>query len=309
MNAPDRRQRANRQGFATRAIHAGQSPDPTTGAIMMPIYATSTYVQESPGVHKGYEYSRSQNPTRMAYERCVADLESGTQGFAFASGLASRHGAGAAGQRRPRDRHGRPLRRQLPPLRARAQALGRAGLQLRRPGRADQAVEGARRRDEDDLGGNADQPAAEAGRSGGGGGAGQEARHPDALRQHLLQSLVAAAAGTGLRPGAALGHQVPERPQRHGRRHRRRRRQRGPGRAPGLPAERRRRRAGPLRQLPGAARPEDPGAAHGAPLRERRDDRRLAGRPPQGRAGLLPRPGQPPAACAGEAADARAAAA
>ncbi len=81
--------RANRLGFTTRSIHAGQSPDPSTGAIMPPIYATSTYVQESPGVHKGYEYSRSQNPTRMAYERCIADLESGTQGFAFASGLAS----------------------------------------------------------------------------------------------------------------------------------------------------------------------------------------------------------------------------
>jgi cystathionine gamma-lyase len=80
---------ANRQGFSTRAIHAGQHPDPSTGAIMMPIYATSTYVQESPGVHKGYEYSRSQNPTRMAYERCIADLESGTAAFAFASGLAA----------------------------------------------------------------------------------------------------------------------------------------------------------------------------------------------------------------------------
>ena len=75
--------------FATRTIHAGQSPDETTGAIMQPIYATSTYVQSSPGVHKGYEYSRTQNPTRMAYERCVADLESGTQGFAFASGMAT----------------------------------------------------------------------------------------------------------------------------------------------------------------------------------------------------------------------------
>lgn len=77
------------QGLGTRAIHAGQSPDPATGAIMTPIYATSTYVQESPGVHKGYEYSRTQNPTRMAYERCVADLEGGTAGFAFASGLAA----------------------------------------------------------------------------------------------------------------------------------------------------------------------------------------------------------------------------
>lgn len=76
-------------GLGTRAIHAGQSPDPSTGAIMTPIYATSTYVQESPGRHKGYEYSRTQNPTRMAYERCVADLEGGKAGFAFASGLAA----------------------------------------------------------------------------------------------------------------------------------------------------------------------------------------------------------------------------
>jgi cystathionine gamma-lyase len=77
------------QKFGTRAIHAGQAPDPATGAIMTPIYATSTYVQESPGVHKGFEYSRSHNPTRFAYERCVADLEGGTRGFAFASGLAA----------------------------------------------------------------------------------------------------------------------------------------------------------------------------------------------------------------------------
>src|SRR5512138_1620443 len=85
---PDTRRPRNRPAFATRVIHAGQSPDPSTGAIMPPIYATSTYVQESPGVHKGYEYSRTQNPTRMAYERCIADLENGTQGFAFASGMA-----------------------------------------------------------------------------------------------------------------------------------------------------------------------------------------------------------------------------
>ena len=79
----------NRQGFATRAIHAGQAPDPTTGAIMTPIYATSTYVQESPGVHKGYEYSRSSNPTRKALEECIADLENGARGYAFGSGLAA----------------------------------------------------------------------------------------------------------------------------------------------------------------------------------------------------------------------------
>jgi cystathionine gamma-lyase len=77
------------QRFATRAIHAGQSPDPSTGAIMPPIYATSTYVQSSPGVHKGLDYGRSHNPTRWAWERNVADLEGGSQAFAFASGLAA----------------------------------------------------------------------------------------------------------------------------------------------------------------------------------------------------------------------------
>src|ERR1700730_11869514 len=78
-----------KQGFATRAIHAGQPPDPSTGAIMTPIYQTSTYVQQSPGVHKGFDYARSINPTRLAYERCIADLEQGARGFAFASGLAA----------------------------------------------------------------------------------------------------------------------------------------------------------------------------------------------------------------------------
>ena len=73
----------------TLVIHAGQEPDPSTGAIMTPIYATSTYVQTSPGKHQGYEYSRSQNPTRMAYERCIAALEGGRAGFAFASGMAA----------------------------------------------------------------------------------------------------------------------------------------------------------------------------------------------------------------------------
>jgi cystathionine gamma-lyase len=81
--------KSNELRFATRCVHAGQEPDPTTGAVMMPIYATSTYVQQSPGVHKGYDYARTKNPTRMAFERCVADLETGTAAFAFASGLAA----------------------------------------------------------------------------------------------------------------------------------------------------------------------------------------------------------------------------
>ncbi|MCE5266379.1 MAG: cystathionine gamma-synthase [Planctomycetaceae bacterium] len=80
---------ARRLAFGTRTIHAGQTLDPTTGAVMTPIYATSTYGQEAPGVHKGYEYSRTQNPTRFAFERCVADLEEGEAAFAFASGMAA----------------------------------------------------------------------------------------------------------------------------------------------------------------------------------------------------------------------------
>src|SRR5947207_2308778 len=75
--------------FETRAIHAGQDPDPTTGAIVTPIYASSTFVQEEVGVHKGYEYSRSGNPTRTALQECVASLESAEHGLAFASGLAA----------------------------------------------------------------------------------------------------------------------------------------------------------------------------------------------------------------------------
>ena len=79
----------DKKGFDTRAIHAGQKNDPVTGAVMTPIYATSTYAQESPGVHKGYEYSRTSNPTRKALEDCIASLENGDKGFAFASGMSA----------------------------------------------------------------------------------------------------------------------------------------------------------------------------------------------------------------------------
>lgn len=79
----------DKKHFNTRAIHAGQAPCPATGAVMTPIYATSTYKQTMPGMHKGYEYSRTDNPTRSAYEKCIASLENGTQGFAFASGMAA----------------------------------------------------------------------------------------------------------------------------------------------------------------------------------------------------------------------------
>jgi cystathionine gamma-lyase len=80
---------SSKSHFSTRCIHAGQTPDPSTGAVMPPIYTTSTYAQSSPGVHKGYDYSRTSNPTRGAWERCIADLEGGVRGFAFASGMAA----------------------------------------------------------------------------------------------------------------------------------------------------------------------------------------------------------------------------
>src|SRR5271154_654267 len=79
----------NKQGFGTLAIHAGQEPDPLSGAVMTPIYQTSTYAQASPGKHKGYEYSRTDNPTRTAYQACLAALEGGNHALAFASGLAA----------------------------------------------------------------------------------------------------------------------------------------------------------------------------------------------------------------------------
>ena len=78
-----------KQGFETRAIHAGQEADPATGAVMMPIYTSSTFKQESPGIHKGYDYSRSGNPTRKAFEECMASLEDGIKGYGFSSGVAA----------------------------------------------------------------------------------------------------------------------------------------------------------------------------------------------------------------------------
>ncbi len=89
VNSSQSPRQPRRPALGTRAIHAGQTPDPATGALMTPIYTSSTYVHQSPGVHKGFDYGRTQNPTRFALERCVADLEDGKAGFAFASGLAA----------------------------------------------------------------------------------------------------------------------------------------------------------------------------------------------------------------------------
>ncbi len=191
----------NRPGFATRCIHAGQSPDPTTGAVMMPIYATSTYVQQSPGVHKGYEYARSQNPTRMAFERCVADLESGTAGFAFASGLAA-----IATILECLD-HGAHIVAPMTIFMAARGGCSRAcatGRPASRPSYVDlsdlAAVEKAIRPEhEDDLGRDADQSAAEAGRSDAHCRDRAQAQDHYGRRQHLRQPLYPAADRAWLR--------------------------------------------------------------------------------------------------------------
>ena len=269
--------RPNKQPAShTRAIHAGQSPDPSTGAIMPPIYATSTYVQQSPGVHKGLDYGRSHNPTRWALERCVADLEGGAQAFAFASGLAAiatvlellDAGAHVVARRRR-------LRRDVPPVRARCAGAARASLHaivdLRIPTNLSR---GADARDEAGLGRDADQPAAASSPTSRAIAAICRARGIlDRRRQHVREPVRAAAARARLRHRRALDDQVPERPLR---RHRRRR---GRRRATSALAPMRERLgflqnavgaiAGPVRQLPRAARREDAGAAHGAPLRER----------------------------------------
>ena len=212
--------------FATRVIHAGQSPDPSTGAIMPPIYATSTYVQKSPGVHKGFDYGRTHNPTRFALERCVADLEGGAQGFAFASGLAAIAtvlellDAGAhiiAGD----DLYGGTFRL-FERVRKRSAGHRFSFVDLTDPA-------AARPRFGPDTTKlvwveTPTNPMLQAGRPARDRGALPRARHPDrGGRQHLREPVGAAAARARLRHRRALHDQVPERPLRRHRRHRDRR--------------------------------------------------------------------------------------
>ena len=260
----------NRLAFSTRTIHGGQSHDPTTGAVMVPIYATSTYGQQSPGVHKGFEYARSQNPTRFAFERAVADLESGAAGFAFASGLAAiatvfellDSGAHIVATD---DIYGGTFRL-LERVRKRS-----AGLQVSFVDFTDlAAVEAAIRPETKMLW--VETPTNPllrivdlAGRRGAG-----QAQGPDlGRRQHLLQPLHPAAARARHRSRRAFDHQISERPFRHGRRLRRGRRQQGSRRPAEIPAERDRRDLRAVRQLPGAARHQDAGAQDGAAFDQR----------------------------------------
>ena len=260
-------------GFSTRAIHAGQSPDPTTGAVMPPIYAVSTYAQSSPGVHKGYEYSRTQNPTRMAFERCIADLEGGPARLR----LRLRHGGdGDAARpdrlRLPRRRDGRPLRRQLPPVRARAPPIGEPRLLLREP----VGSEGRCRRDPaghaHDLDRDADQSAPAPGGHRRGRRDRAGAQDPPGRGQHVCDAVDPAAARARRRHRHALGDEVPERPLGHGGRRRGRGRS-GARRARRLPAQRDRRDRRAVRQLPCAARPQDAAASHAAVKRVGARDR------------------------------------
>jgi hypothetical protein len=295
----DSGQRPNRPRFATRVIHAGQSPDPTTGAVMPPIYATSTYVQESPGVHKGYEYSRSQNPTRMAYERCIADLESGTAGFAFASGMAATatildlldSGSHVVAID---DLYGGSYRL-FENVRRDSAGLAFSFVDLTEPG----ALEAALRPETRMIW--------------------VESPTNPLLKVVDLEAVARTAGARGIltccdntfatpwvqRPLELGfdGHQIPQRPLRHGGRHRRGRRPAGDQGAPRLPAERRRRHTGAFRFVPGTARLEDAGFTHGAPLRQCPGRCRVSRGPRQDRAGLLPGPGEPPAARIGSTAD------
>jgi cystathionine beta-lyase/cystathionine gamma-synthase len=125
------REKERRWGFSTRAIHAGQEPDPVTGAVMPPIYQTSTYVQSAVGEHKGYEYARTHNKTRAALEACVASLEGVDHGIAFASGTAAIHAILTLLQAGDEVVAGENLRRHAPAVRAGAAAL-RTFLPLRR---------------------------------------------------------------------------------------------------------------------------------------------------------------------------------
>ena len=187
--------KSNRLDFATRCIHAGQEPDPTTGAVMMPIYATSTFVQQIPGVHKGFDYARTKNPTRMAFERCIADLEGGTHGLRVRVGARrDRDRAGMSRRRRARRRVRRPLRRHAAPVRARQAPHHGDRCHLCRSVGHCKAGSRDPAGDQTDLDRDADQSAAQADRPRTRRRDRAKAQHRRCRRQHLRQSLRAAAA-------------------------------------------------------------------------------------------------------------------
>ncbi len=272
------------RGFQTRAIHAGQQPDPATGSVTVPIYATSTYVHDELGVHKGFEYARVQNPTRFALEANLAALEGGATGHAFASGMSAIAALMTLVRtRRARRLLAQRLRRHLPlhdpgarPLRARV-LLGRLD-RSRQRARRDEADHAHRlRRD-------ADQPDDGGDRHRRRGRARPRPRRAPRGRQHLHVALLPAAARARRRRRRALDDQVLERPLRLDRR----RAHREVGRAGGVVLLRAEVGGGDplaLRQLPRAARREDARRPHGAPRGERPRARRAPRAPSEGASG------------------------
>ena len=219
----------NRLAFSTRTIHGGQSHDPTTGAVMVPIYATSTYGQQSPGVHKGFEYARSQNPTRFAFERAVADLESGAAGLRLRLGAGGdRHSVRTARFRRACRRHRRHLWRHVP---AAANGCASARPACRSASPTSPTSPPSKRRSGRKRSmlwvETPTNPLLRDRRSRRRRRPGQAQGPAVGRRQHVLQPLSAAAAGTRHRHRRAFDDEISQRPFRHGRRRRRRRRQQG----------------------------------------------------------------------------------
>ena len=271
----------DRARFSTICLHAGQEPDPSTGAIITPIYQTSTYVQEEFGKHKGYEYGRTQNPTRMALERNLAAIEARQGGLRVRVGHGGdrrdRHDAEVG---RPRRRVGQHLRRHVPAVRQGADAL-RAVVHLRRH------VEARRGRARDDAGDadavrrDADQPGDADHRPARRGRSRPPPQRPARRRQHVREPLHPASDRVRRRPGDPQHDQVPQRPQRQHRRHRHRRARRR-HRLAAVHPERRGRDPEPVRFLARAARHQDAGAADAAAQRQRPGARRVPERAPQG---------------------------
>ena len=263
-------------GFETLAIHAGQEPDPTTGAVITPIYQTSTYKQDGVGgLRGGYEYSRSANPTRTALEACLAALEGGARGLAFACGLAAEDTPAAHGlrARRPRGHPQRRVRRHLPAVRQGARALG-SELHRGRPARPRRGARRACGRTPGDLVRDADQPAARHRRHRRAGRRSRTTRArcwssttPSPRRTCSSRSTLGADVVVHSTTKYMGGHSdvvggalVVAR--------------RRAGRAARVPPERDGRRGRAVRRLAGAARHQDARRADGPALRQRRADRR-----------------------------------
>ena len=279
-------------GFATDCIHAGQEPDPSTGAIITPIFQTSTYVQEGIGKHKGYEYARTQNPTRRALEKNLAALEGGTDAYCFASGMAATQAVLSLVKTGERvvvsDNVYGGTHRLF------TKVLARYGVEFSFLDASDAAAfDRERRRLRAAVDRDADEPLDEGLRHRGPRRDGPAAgRHPR-RGQHLHEPVLPAPPGPGRRHRRPLDHEVPERPlrQRGGRGGGARR---GPRRLAPLRPERRRRDPLSLRLLARAARHEDPGPADAAPRGERAAGGRVPAGAAEGAAGLLARLRRPP---------------